>query len=263
MLDAAFRYLDARAVLGLRVWGFSWHSLRQPYGRLVLRQVAARHPLRTLAGLRAYRRWVRSGRGAGAISQLGSELAADTCSSARAQSAGRLLVGVGFCQKPLHCPAGRFNSHCLALDLPRRPLSPFAPCAACAVLALADRVVAAGAALYIMTSAQQIAHDLFLPTLAGTGFSRVALALCPLSVQPMALMLHICRIQGLLLAYGAGACDTYARWLAADRGDKPERTVLTPEAALALDEILAGAAGGKTERASRVRREGNVYLPTS
>jgi hypothetical protein len=134
-------------------------------------------------------------------------------------------------------------------------------CVGCAVRALGERALAVGASLYLMTSAQQIAHDLFLPALAGHGFQHAILNVCPLSIQPMALMLFVCRMRALLLAYGRGACDTYARWLAADRGDKPERTMLAPEAATTLEDALDAAATREQEGGRWYRREGNIYVP--
>jgi hypothetical protein len=256
MLDRVFRSLDARATLGLRIWEFSWRSLNQSYARTVLRRVVARYPGRTLSGVRAYRQWVRSGHGLGPVSPVGGD-------AAQIAKGARLLVAPGFCQKPLACPAGRFAPDCRVFDAPLRPARLQPACVGCAVRALGERALAAGASLYLMTSAQQIAYDLFLPALAGHGFQHAVLNVCPLSVQPMALMLFICRMRALLLAYGRGACDTHARWLAADRGDKPERTVLAPAAATALQDVLDAAATGEVEGGQWYRREGNVYVPVS
>ncbi len=254
MFEQLCRALDARAALGLRVWEFSWRSLGQTYGRTVLRHVVARRPMRTLAGLWAYRRWVRSGHGAGPVSPVGDELAEI------AASAG-LLVGLGFCQKPFQCPAGRFSPDCRVFGAPRRPAALLPVCAGCPAREIGERALAANAALYLMTSAQQIAGDLFLPALDGRGFRHAILALCPLSVQPVALMFHICRMRGLLLAYGQGACDTYARWLAADGGDKSELTSLASEADAALKGALAAASQGAHGAARWYRRQGNIFVP--
>jgi hypothetical protein len=255
-LDRVFRSLDARATCGLRIWEFSWHSLNQPYGHTVLRRVMARYPGRTLSGLRAYRQWVRSGHGLGPVSCV-------TADAGQIAQSPRLLVAPGFCQKPLACPAGRFSPDCRVFGAPHRPVRLRPVCVGCAVRALGERALAAGASLYLMTSAQQIAHDLFLPALAGHGYRHAVLNVCPLSVQPMALMLFICRMRALLLAYGRGACDTYARWLAADRGDKPERTLLAPAAAATLQDVLDAATKGEVDGGQWYRREGNVYVPLS
>jgi hypothetical protein len=212
MLEQLFRALDARAALGLRIWEFSWRSLSQTYGRTVLRRVVARHPLRTLAGLRDYRRWLRCGQGDGPVWTVGGE------ATEVAQGASP-LVALGYCQKPADCPAGRFSPDCRVLAAPHGPARLSPVCAECAIRAVGERALVAGAALYVMTSAQQIARDLFLPALSGRGFRDMILALCPLSVQPMALLLHICRTRGLLLGYGPNACNTMGRWLAADQGE--------------------------------------------
>ena len=109
--------LDARAALDARVWEFSWRSLSQPYGRIVLRRVIARHPRLTLVGLGAYRRWVRAGYGQGSVSFVGDDLD-------ELPVGPHSLVALGFCQKPFDCPAGRFSPDCCIFDAPARPTRP-------------------------------------------------------------------------------------------------------------------------------------------
>ncbi|HUX77601.1 MAG TPA: hypothetical protein VMY40_13295, partial [Anaerolineae bacterium] len=53
------RTLDQRCFLGFSIWEFSFRSLPRLYGRIFVRDIALRHPLRTLTGLLAYRRFAR------------------------------------------------------------------------------------------------------------------------------------------------------------------------------------------------------------
>lgn len=274
---AALRSLDQRAFLGFRIWEFCARSLSQSYGHLFLREVVLRHPVRTVVGLVAYRRFARQSHrdeplrdgiypvGVGSVSAFHHRVAEDD----------GLLVAVGFCQKPLPqpgvhpgCPAGRANHLCSHLDrhdLSRSEGRMPPACQECNIRTVATRALAAGAAMHIMTSALDIAHDIFLPALRTRRFPRAILTICPYSVQPMALPILICGMEALLFTYGSGDCQDYAQWLRADRGVKPERTCLTATAnarLLAVLEAIAEARAARSHPTPRgFHREGNIYLP--
>jgi hypothetical protein len=119
----------------------------------------------------------------------------------------------------------------------------------------------AGASLYIMTSALEIAEDLLLPALTERRFVAALLTLCPYSVEPIALPLLICGLKAGIATYDQGACMDYDQWLRADRGDKRGRTSLSSEvlgrALEGLERVAEGRRGGR-----RFRRQGRVYVPS-
>ncbi len=259
-------YLDQRAFLDFRIWEFCARSLFQPYGRLFLRLIVFRHPLRTLASLMAYRRFARQPHRS-TVYPIGVDSMAAFQDAA---TKGELLVAVGFCQKPLPrpgihagCPAGRANHRCSYLEANTGAHLPPA-CQECHIRLVATKALAAGATLHIMTSARDIAHDIFLPTLRRNRFPRAILLVCPYSVQPIALPVLICRMQALVFTYGAGDCRTYEQWLRADGGIKPERTFLPASGnrqLLALLDAIASARGdGRGSRPGAFRREGHFYV---
>jgi hypothetical protein len=239
--------LDQKASLGFDVWDFSARSLLRPYGRLFLGEVLLRRPGRLAAGLREYRRRVRSNRqhdcaivGSPSREAFEAELVE-----------GDWLVGMGFCQKPVDppCPSGRFNHRCLLLAQPTETALP-AACRVCQIRELVERASPAGARIYIMTSAADIARDLLLPVLGGQAPSRVVLSVCPYSVPPLTLAMDICGLRGIVESYSEGACEDFAMWLRADEGDKRELTRLAPPAhQRLLDLVDRIAAARRTSRA--------------
>lgn len=296
-----WRKLDDLGFLGYRAWEFSYYSLFQTYGHTFLQQVVLRHPWRVVQGLAAYYRLMPSVKEDGLL-LLSSASEEALLRQAANQEPGRFLVAVGFCQKPLatghpsgNCPAGRFNHNCLILTkngikgnksplettvLTASAVSSDAAfdgqadlglkgtaCARCDIPPIAKYALAAGAGLYIMTTAQDIALDLLIPSLENGRFRHVLMFLCPMSVQAIILPLLICGLSGFLMAYEWGYCDSYARWLQADRGYKPEQTGLKPgrlQRALAVLQRLA------EEREALLgpiafawERQGNVYMPAA
>jgi hypothetical protein len=268
------RTLDRRRFLGLPIWEFSLRSLPRPYGRLFLREIVLRHPLHTLEGLLAYRRFSRLERWEEAVIHLGDGTAADLQEEIRQAEGGSLLVALGFCQKPLGppgagCPAGRFNHECQTLARPdlleveagQLPQ----PCRECDIRAMGAAALRAGATVYIMTSAADIARHLFIPTLEEDRFRHGLFLLCPYSIPAMILPLLICRLPSLLVGYSEGDCRDYAQFISADEGAKGERTHLEAAAHSAGLEFLgevASAGRARGRHPSRFGREGALYVPS-
>jgi len=253
--------LDRERFLGLRNWGFSFHSLSKGYGHLFLRKVVLRHPWLTLRGFLEYRRFLQAGRREGDITYLFWE-SEESLLEGMADGEGP-LVAVGFCLKPFDCPSERPNHSCLylsILDLDQGEEWPHPICRECKVAIIGKRALAAGAKMHIMTSALDIAHDLMIPTIEEGRFRMVILCLCPFSIQAITLPLLICGIRGYLIEYSSGNCRDYQEWLLADRGIKGEMTTLSPEVyekILSLLDLLASRRGGHI----RFERQGNIYCP--
>jgi len=257
--------------LGLSIWTFALSSLTQTYGQTFLRSVLLHHPRPVLQGLLAYRRFLAQEDRWGQLALVG--VADEEALWMGVMEAGpHLLVGLGFCQKPGDledwgpaCPAGRFNHRCeyleqLDADRPtNRP--PHRACQHCTIQVLATAALRAGASLYIMTSALDLAEDLLLPALTERRFTAAVLTLCPYSVEPMALALLVCGLKAGIATYDQGACLDYNQWLRADAGDKRERTSLPSEAVGKILEGLEQAAGSR-HRGKRFCQRGNVYVPS-
>jgi hypothetical protein len=269
------RQLDRRRFLGFPIWEFSIRSLPRLYGRIFLRDIVLRHPLRTLNGMLAYRRFHQGGRCEGDITHLYDGTEADLREGI-VETDGDFLVALGFCQKPLGapgpgCPAGHFNHDCRVLARDPTPESadqvdrlPI-PCRDCDIRAIGLAALQAGAVVYIMTSAADIARHLFIPTLENRHFRYGLFLQCAYSIPAMVLPLLICRIQSLLVGYGTGDCRDYPQFLRADEGTKNERTYLDPTTHARVLDLLHDVATVRRARGQhdyRFRREGPLYVPT-
>jgi hypothetical protein len=135
-------------------------------------------------------------------------------------------------------------------------------CRCCSVREIGVAALHAGVSVYVMTSALQIANDLLLPSLTGGRFTGAVLALCPYSVEPMALALLICGLKAGMVTYDRGACLDYDQWLRADGGDKSEVASLSSDCITDLTKMLLRL-GDKASRGVRFRLQGNVYVPSS
>jgi hypothetical protein len=269
------RKLDEKAFLGFRVWDFSFRSLPHRYSGTFLKEVVFRHPLRTLSGLMAYRRLVRGSRRGGDITYLFSG-AEEGFQRKVAEGERGFLVAVGFCQKPMReagygdeCPVGRFNHRCLYLAQLNlsQPEGRSIPsiCHSCEIRAIGTKALQAGADMHIMTSALDIAHDIFVPTLERGRFKTAIFCVCPYSVQPIALPLLICGIGSFVVQFNSGYCADYSQWSLADRGVKDERTLLSPQVHSKILDFLDGVAVLRAELGKppyhRFQLERNIYVP--
>jgi len=224
--------------LGLLV--FCFRSLYREYGSAFLVRVILAHPVATLRGVARYTRE-----------------RASTPAIWRGGEAS--LVGIGFCLKPVTpaCPAGRASHRCQFFENGAGESS--APCRDCLVRAIGQKALACASAVYVMTSAHDILHDVLLPALLHRRFRGAVLTMCRYSFEPMRLALAICGIEARLVPFLHGDCRDYSAWRRADTGDKPEQTYLDDSNLRELTATLSDAAPGAPTR--RFQRVGNIYEP--
>ena len=242
------------SLLSRAMWMFCLRSLVREYGWLFIRQVAARHPWRTLKALRAAGRIDAAERG---VVEVGGGT-----SSVRAGGPPS-IVGAGFCLKPMDppCPSGRFNHDCVCLerlagaDGAAVPV----PCQSCAIREIGTRALLAGSAFYVMTSARDILNDVYVPALEDRRFPTGIFVLCRYSFKPFAFGLLASGMHAKLLPLDHGDCRDYRTWLLADRGIKDDQTTVERVPMGTIGRMLDGAAA--PARAWLVERRGNVLYP--
>ena len=226
------RRLDCRAFLGFRLWQFSLLNLRRAFSWFFLLRIMLLHPAMAVRGIRRYRRLVRE--------SLGARLAGTMEWPAVLQKGSawreRVLIAPGFCLKPYDqskggslCPVGHFNHDCMLLNDARAPfLSNIrqwpTPCRTCGIPPLATLAADIGADIYIMTSAMDIARDVYVPAITGRGARAGLFFLCPYSVEPFTFGLATSGISGSLVEFCRGDCKNHEDWTRADVGYKSEQT---------------------------------------
>jgi hypothetical protein len=237
------------------MWMFCLRSLVREYGWLFIRQVAARHPWRTLKALRAAGRIDAAERGVVEVGGGPSDFRAGEPPS---------IVGAGFCLKPVDppCPSGRSNHDCECLE---RSAGPYGvavpvPCRSCAIREIGTRALQAGSAFYVMTSARDILDDVYVPALRGRRFTTGLFVLCRYSFKPFAAGLLASGVHARLLPLEAGDCRDYRTWLLADRGIKDEQTTVD---AAAIADVTGRLGGALPVTPLRVARHGNVLFPSA
>ncbi len=235
-LSQLAKKLDKYSLLGFSLWDFSLHSLGYEYGKMFLREVMLKYPLRTLGGLHRYNRMIRKGETQGEIVGL-TQRGLPDLARRMADRRDKSLVGVGYCQKPLDadthggCPSGRFNHNCLFLEGvnltdKKQPL-PGRACRRCSIKTIGLQSLKSGLTLYIMTSATDVAQDILIPSLKRQKYRHGLFFLCPYSSEPFIFSLLICRIEACLFRYQSGNCEDYAQFIAADNGNKPKQTKIS------------------------------------
>jgi hypothetical protein len=223
-------FFDAKSFLSFRLWQFSLQNSFRDYPYYFLFAALLRYPLRSWHGFMHYRQLVRSSHG--------EPLNGTTslCDLARTVADHRLLIAPGFCMKPYDyekgrstCPVGHFNHECRLLNdltvLHHKEKWP-KPCFTCGIAPLAVRAVDLRADVYIMTSAMDIAKDVYIPALQYRGAVYGLFFLCPYSLEPFTFGLAIAGIKGALITFCKGECKDHAEWTKADVGIKNDQTFL-------------------------------------
>ncbi len=232
-------FSEFRQLLKSPIWGFSLRSLFTRYGQFFLWRMAFAHPVRL------YRALVRFPQLSLKLTRTGYVATDDRAAN------GYDLVAGSFCQKPFDCPVGRFNHRCLKAEtvLDRVPRA----CQGCPLGQVAAVAAAQGSDFYVMTSALDIAHDLFLPNLRFGRWKRALFVLCPYSAQPFLLAMLVAGLEGVLVTFCCGDCRSYRDFALADRGVKTEQTRVETE----LWRRFLAVPG---ELSGRLRKEGNLYV---
>ncbi|MBN1559362.1 hypothetical protein JW998_03885, partial [candidate division KSB1 bacterium] len=178
--------IDEKAFLSFRLWQFSLRNIARHFFWHYLFHALLRHPVRAVAGARHYRRLVSQSHGAPLSGTLDLQEFGDL------PEAAKLLIAPGYCMKPYDyekgrsvCPAGHFNHQCRLLDeattlLRARERWP-APCRRCSVAPLAEKAAQMRADFYIMTSAMDIARDVYIPATRQKSVQYGLFFLCPYS----------------------------------------------------------------------------------
>lgn len=233
---------------------FCIRSLFKEYGWQFLWHVALPHPIRTAKAV--------------LLSSFGSSMENITNPTGgddrRLLGSKNAIVGVGFCLKPLDppCPSDRFNHDCQyleRLDL-QSPSEIPESCRHCLVSKLGLMTLQAGAAYYIMTSAQDILFDVFKPAIIEGCYTSGIFALCRYSMRPFAVGLAAAGINGKMLPYENGACANYHTWLQADRGIKNEQTTIDSQNLQRMEALLSSAVKEPSPYL-RYEKRGRVFFP--
>lgn len=226
-------YLDQKAFLSSRLWSFSLHNIFRDFPYYFLWSALLQHPVRSWHGFRAYQKLVRIANG----SSLSGTMALDELVASVQKQ--RFLIAPGFCMKPYDytkqksiCPAGHFNHECrllndpdLVFDKEKWPK----PCHMCGIAPLTKIAVELGTDFYIMTSAMDIAKDVYLPAIKNSGARHGLFFLCPYSLEPFTFGLSITDIKGALVPFCKGDCATHTEWTQADIGIKNDQTFVKEE----------------------------------
>lgn len=128
------------------------------------------------------------------------------------------------------CPVGHFNHDCLLFDRTELSLIEqqnwFKPCNRCNIGTLARLAVMLQADFYIMTSALDIAHDLFLPAIRGNGARLGIFLLYPYSAEAFTFGLAVSGMKGILITFCHGDCLNHDDFTRADKGFKDKQTFI-------------------------------------
>lgn len=231
---------DEKNFLGFKIWEFSLRSITRLYGWHFIMTVIVPHPLKTLKGLLNYRHYF-SDKDFTECGEMVSNIRADDFIEKTVSSPEHTLIAMGYCQRPImsadtrqQCPSERFSHDCRYYD--EDMIHP--ACHVCDIKRIVDRVKKIGCGFTIMTSAKDIAADIFIPSLKNRQYTQALLFICPYSVRPIALPLFICGINFILVPFATGACGDFGEFLRADEGFKDERTFVTNSHFASVEQLI-------------------------
>jgi len=263
--------LDRKEYFGFRLWEFCLRNTVRLFPWYFLFAVLVRHPMTALHGFRHYRKLVRQSPGETLYGTI--KLATLFRLLRRNKNNRRFILAPGFCMKPFDkekresiCPAGFFNHRCIIMEKPellRQEQKNWPePCDRCNIGKLARLGARLHTDFYIMTSALDIAHDLFLPALQGTGARMGIFLLCPYSAEAFTFGLAVTGFRGSLLTFCKGDCRNYEEFTRADIGIKKKQTFIEQKIFENLQkdlEAYTGQVDPQSQKVTRYSRRGNVY----
>lgn len=251
MDNSQINILDKINFLGIRIWDFGLRSLNRKYSWFFLIKIIFKYPLKSLTGFLSYKKYCKS------IDQIDPQqiyanISIEELMDQSKQDRSSLLVAMGYCQRPLktddqslNCPSERFSHDCYFVENYHRTIQLPAACSICEIKPFAELTIKAGASFHIMTSAMDIARDIFLPTLERRRFRYAIMFICPYSISPITLPLFICGIKFMIIPYTTGDCRNYGDFVRADVGIKPKRTFSSRENFGLVLDILKAMGQGK------------------
>ncbi len=230
MIELKTNILDRINFLGIRIWDFALRSLNREYSWFFLVKFIFKHPLKSIKGFLAYKKFCKSVDQISAR-QIYSNISVDELITHAKNDRPSLLVAMGYCQRPLktedqplNCPSERFSHDCYFVENYHQATQLPPACSICEIKPVAESAIQAGASFHIMTSAMDIARNIFLPALARQRFRYAIMFICPYSILPITLPLFICGIKFIIIPYKIGDCRNYGDFVRADLGIKPKRT---------------------------------------
>lgn len=233
------------------MWAFCLRSFVREYGWSFLHRISLPHPIRTT---KAFLK-------AGALDISGNMIDISSGVPTLNLRGEGSIVGVGFCMKPKNppCISGRSDHDCHYLEHLLQYSTTNIPecCRICTIREIGLMTLQAGAAFYIMTSAQHILNDVFIPALDERRFAAGLFVLCRYSLRPFAVGMIASGIRGLMFPYENGDCRDYKTWLRADRGIKEDQTEINESNQQTISRLLIGSLQEQTA-GSHFERQGNI-----
>jgi hypothetical protein len=235
MIRPITNIFDKINFLGIRIWDFGFRSLNREYSWFFLFKIIFKYPLKSLKGFLAYKKYCKF------INQIDPQqiytnISIDEFMNQAKNDRSSLLVAMGYCQRPLktgnqqlNCPLERFSHDCYFVENYHQATQLPPVCSVCEIKPIAELTIKAGASFYIMTSAMDIARDIFIPALEIQRYRYAIMFICPYSILPITLPLFICGIKFMIIPYTTGDCRNYGDFVRADVGIKPKRTFSSRE----------------------------------
>lgn len=257
MLIKLAERLDQKKIFNYRLWEFSLRNLLRFFPYHFVFRILLLHPVRALRGVFKYQKLVKESKG---NALLGTKKLENIFHSLKSSSLdfSRFILAPGFCMKPYDeekgvstCPVGHFNHRCLVLEKPSMLLEDQQqwqpPCNDCRLGTLAQFSSKLKANFYIMTSALDIARDLFLPAISGKGAQTGIFLLCPYSTEAFTWGLATSGIDGAIITFCKGDCLNHEDFTKADIGIKGTQTFVEQTVFDNLKTELAKIAQTKAE----------------
>ena len=259
------QWLDRKEFLRLRLWEFNLNNLNRYFPWYFLFRILLWHPKSAISGLLTYQKLIKNFPGGylNGTSDLKNVL------SRFSHNQEKLLIAPGFCMKPYDarrskslCPAGHFNHDCKMFNskwLQKQRADWPKPCDSCNI----GKLVKIGSGLladfYIMTSAIDIARDLFLPALDQKIPRLGIFMICRYSTEAFTFGLSTSHITGNLVTFCAGDCLNHRDFTRADIGIKDSQTFI--DLHIFTDLLAKLEINTNSNKNVVYHQAGNIYRP--